>query len=93
MTVVPSKTEIVDLFWRSIWTFIASFIGLISANGLDIVILDYVQMAKIAGLTVLTTVIKTYVSNKNGTGTATELQRPILGTQPVASNSATPVGQ
>lgn len=90
MGLAPTKTEIIDLWWRSFWTWAASFIGLLSANGLDVVSLDLEQMAKVSALTVLTTVVKTYISNKNGSGTASERSVPVVGLQPVASNSATP---
>jgi hypothetical protein len=90
MGVAPTKTELVDLFWRSAWTWVAAFIGLLSANGLDVVSLDLEQMAKVSALSVLTTVVKVFASNKLGTGTGTDRATPAVGLQPVASNSATP---
>lgn len=87
----PTKTELIDLFYRSAWTFIAAVIGLLTSNGAGITDLSIEQIVKAAGLTILTTVVKVFVSNKLGTGTATEAASAPSGfPQPAASNNATP---
>ena len=88
----PNKTELIDLLWRSWWTFAAAFIGGLSAAGTGWVDTDMREIAIVSGLSVLTTVVKVYVSNKAGTGTASQRQEPVVSAlpAPVASNSATP---
>jgi hypothetical protein len=87
----PTKTELIDLFYRSMWTFIAAVIGLLVSNGAHVTSLDFQQIMQAAGLTVVTTVVKVFVSNKLGTGTATEKESAPSGfPQPAASNNATP---
>lgn len=94
MSAAPTKTELVDLFWRSIWTFIAAFTSGTAVNTLGDWNIDAVQLAAIAGGGAVVTLIKAYSSNKLlGTGTASDKSSAVLGLpQPVASNNATPVG-
>ena len=87
----PTKTEIVDLFWRSLWTFIGAFTGgtvVTNLGGWDI---DSLQLAAISGGGAVVTLLKAYASNKLGTGTAASKAPPAMGmAEPVASESAVP---
>lgn len=92
MSVVPTKTELIDLFWRSLWTFIASLGGAQIVNAYFHWDISNIQMALISGGGAVFTVLKVYASNKLGTGTATSKEAPVVGLPPVASNVATPSG-
>ncbi len=93
MNAVPTKTEIIDLFFRSLWTGINAFLGSLFASGLGIVNISAIDAAKVAAIGAVLTVIKAYASNKLGTGTATTRESAPAGLpQPVASNAATPAG-
>jgi hypothetical protein len=90
MNAVPTKTELIDLFWRSIWTFVGAFGGgtvVINIADWDI---DATKLAAISGGGAVFTLLKAYASNKLGTGTATSKTEASVGLNPVASNSATP---
>ena len=91
-SVIPTKTEIIDLFWRSVWTFLAAFIGILVGAGLGIANINALQSAELAGVGAVLTLVKVFASNKLlGTGTASEKPSAVLGlAQPVASNNATP---
>ena len=87
----PTKTEIIDLFWRSMWTFVNTFLGALLAAGTGWVHIDPAQGALISGIGAVLTLIKSYASNKLGTGTATTRESAPAGLpQPVASTNATP---
>ncbi len=87
----PTKTEIIDLFWRSLWTFVNTFVGSLLAAGTGWVHIDPQQAAMIAAVGAVLTLVKSYASNKLGTGTATERPSAPAGLpQPVASDNATP---
>ena len=90
----PTRTELIDLFWRSFWTFAASLIGNITYDGISNLTATSLKALAIAAFySMLVTVVKTYISNKGGTGTATErLSAPVGLLKPVASNNATPAG-
>lgn len=106
MSATPTKAEVIDLFWRSVWTFIASFLGAfpgaalvvflsnisngdahISVNGIWIIIAPAIY----AACNAVVTLVKVYVSNKLGTGTATSRDAPVAGlVKPVATVSIAP---
>jgi hypothetical protein len=87
----PTKTELIDLFWRSLWTFIATFIGGLTAAGTGLVDASARDLALIAATGAVLTLVKVFASNKLGTGTATDKASAPAGLpQPVASNNATP---
>lgn len=91
MSAAPTKTEIIDLFWRSVWTLVNTFLGALVAAGTGIVDVSALDAAKVAALGAVLTLVKAYASNKLGTGTATEKASAPPGLpQPVASNNATP---
>lgn len=90
MSVVPTKTELIDLFYRALWTGGQAFIGGMLAAGSGVVDITGLEAGKVAAIAAVLSLIKTYLSNKLGTGTATERTEPAVGLQPVASNSATP---
>ena len=90
MSAVPTKTELIDLFWRSLWTFIGAFGGGTVVINIADWEIDAVKLAAISGGGAVFTLIKAYGSNKLGTGTATSKETATVGLQPVASNSATP---
>lgn len=87
----PTKTELIDLFWRSWWTAINSYAGSLLASGLGIVDISALDAAKVAAIGAVLTVVKSYASNKLGTGTATTRETPVVGPPPAASTYATPV--
>ncbi len=87
----PTKTELIDLFWRSLWTFVNTFIGALLAAGTGWVHIDPSQAALVGGVGSVLTLVKSYASNKLGTGTATTKESAPAGLpQPVASSFATP---
>lgn len=86
----PSKTELIDLFWRSLWTFLSAFSGGELVNAFADWDIPTLQLMALSGGGAVITLIKAYASNKLGTGTATSAESPKVGLQPVASNSATP---
>lgn len=61
----PTKSELVDLFWRSLWTFVAA--GLAGLTGTALLDLTAWQAAGGAGLTALFTVVAVYARQKAGT--------------------------
>lgn len=87
---VPTKTELIDLFYRALWTGAQAFIGGMLAAGSGVVDITGIEAGKIAATAAVLSLIKTYLSNKLGTGTATSKTEATIGLQPVASNSATP---
>jgi len=90
---IPTRTELVDLFFRAFWTGTNAYIGGLLAAGTGWVDVSSLDAAKIAAIGAVLTVIKAYTSNKLGTGTATEkVSAPTGMLQPVASNFATPLG-
>ena len=67
MLTAPSKDEVVDLFWRSAWTFIQAFGGVLTAD----VVLDYGEVAlwKLAvgtGLASVFAAIKSFAGQQLG---------------------------
>src|SRR5262245_51804616 len=90
MGVAPTKTELIDLFCRSFWTFLSSFLGVLTAAGSGIVDVSARNVAIISAFGAVATLVKAYASNKLGTGTATTKEEPSIGLKPVASESATP---
>lgn len=88
-SVAPTKAEIIDLFWRSTWTFIGAFTGgtvVTSIGGWDI---DAVKLAAISGGGAVVTLLKSYASNKLGTGTAASKSPPAANLpEPVVSDLA-----
>ncbi len=88
--VIPTKTEIVDLFWRGLWTAVSAFIGGLVAAGAGVVDISAIDAGKIAAIGAVLTLVKAYSSNKLGTGTATSRDSAAIGLAPVASLSATP---
>lgn len=96
MGVAPSKTELIDLFWRSVWTFLEVVGGIITGDFIMQAIDGGggIQMARLplyAGAGAVIAGIKTFASNKAGTGTATSKPSAPAGfLQPVASDHATP---
>lgn len=90
MGAVPTKTELIDLFYRALWTGAQAFIGGMLAAGSGVVDITAIDAGKIAAIGAVLSLIKTYASNKLGTGTATSKDEPTVGLQPVASNAATP---
>lgn len=101
---MPTKTELIDLFWRCLWTFLQAFLGVVagipafrSVLSQEIVLptVDDLRLyglaGVVAGVAMVASAIKTYVSNKLGTGTATNKIVPAAGLpKPVASNIARP---
>ena len=87
---VPTKTELIDLFWRALWTFIAAVSGGAAVDSLSNINVETLDLIVISGGGAVVTMIKVYASNKIGTGTATSKPEASVGLQPVASDSATP---
>lgn len=93
----PTKTELIDLFWRSVWTFIEVGGGIMTGDAIAGMFRDghtsvgLGQTVLAAGAGAVIALIKSYGSNKLGTGTATTRETPAAGLPaPVASNAATP---
>lgn len=82
---IPTKTELIDLLYRSLWTGIQAFIGGLLAAGSGIVDISAVDAGKVAAIGAVLSLIKVYASNKLGTGTATERPTAAIGLSPVAS--------
>lgn len=90
---IPTTTELIDLFWRALWTALQAFSGGLVAIGTGAVDITAIEAGKIAAIAAVAALIKTYASNKLGTGTATERGAAPAGLpQPVASDNATPAG-
>jgi hypothetical protein len=80
MGVAPTGAEVKDLFWRSVWTFLQAGIGTatglplassLGVGGLDLDALQTISVAAVvAGVAAVLSVVKTYSSNKLGTGAA-----------------------
>lgn len=94
----PTKTELIDLAWRCLWTFIQTFLAVLLTMPMlsdvdlgDEVVVDISGLglaataAFIAAVAAVGSVVKTYASNKLGTGTATQRAQPAIGRAPVAS--------
>lgn len=92
MGVIPTKTEVIDLFWRAAWTGVNAFIGGLLAASTGIVDINALEAGKVAAIGALLTLVKAYASNKLGTGTGTSRETPAVGLQPVASLQAVPSG-
>lgn len=91
MGVVPTKTEIVDLIWRALWTFLASATSGAAITTLTDINIETLDLLVLSGGGAVVTLVKAYASNKLGTGTASERTSAPAGLpQPVASNNATP---
>ena len=90
-SVIPTKTEIVDLLWRAFWTGSQAFIGGLLAAGSGVVNISALDAGKIAAIGAVLSLIKTFASNKVGTGTSGSQPAPAGLPQPVASNYAIPV--
>ena len=86
-----SKTELVDMAWRTFWTAINAFIGGVLAAGSGVVDISALDAGKVAAIGATLTLIKAFASNRLGTGTAGTVSPPSGLPQPVASNIATPV--
>jgi hypothetical protein len=63
----PTKRELVDLWWRAVWTFVALFGASLAAAGLNWVELSAIQMAGLSGLGGVITVVTVYARQKAGT--------------------------
>lgn len=91
----PTKTEIIDLFWRSVWTFLEVFLGILSVDYIASIFdagggVELGRLPLYAAGGAVAAVVKTYASNKLGTGTATDKAAPTVGLAPVASEVAKP---
>lgn len=87
----PTKTELIDLGWRALWTFISTFLSGLTMAGTGIIDISARNVALLSAGGAVASLIKTYTSNKLGTGTATTRETPVVGPAPVASVIATPV--
>jgi hypothetical protein len=87
---IPTKTELIDLLFRALWTGLQAFIGGLLAAGTGIVDISAIDSAQVAAIGAVLSLVKTYASNKLGTGTATERDKPVIGPAPVASLNAVP---
>jgi Tfp pilus assembly PilM family ATPase len=85
-----SKTELIDLFWRALWTFIAAATGGASVDSLFDIGIGNLDLILLSGGGAVVTMLKTFASNKLGTGTGTSKPEASVGLQPVASDSARP---
>jgi hypothetical protein len=73
------------------WTAIQAFTGGLLAAGTGIVDISALEVGYIAAFGAVISLLKTYSSNKLGTGTATARESAMSGlAQPVASLNATP---
>ena len=64
----PTKVELENLAWRSVWTFIQSFTGgLLVASFIEV---EVVTVAAIAGAGAVLSVVKNFASTKLGKQTA-----------------------
>lgn len=80
MGVAPTAAEAKDLLWRSVWTFLQAGIGTamglpiassLGVGGLDLDALQTLTTAAVvAGAAAVLSLLKTYSSNKLGTGAA-----------------------
>lgn len=94
MNIAPTRTELVDLLWRSVWTFLQVALGIITVTALmGDAQLEVWRIAFYSGGGAVISIVKTFASNKLGTGTATSQSSAPAGLpQPVASVHATPAG-
>lgn len=95
MGALPTKTEVIDIVYRSGWTYAAAFFGsffdAVIQHGIDdLTLLLLGTILRTAAFSALFTLAKAYISNKNGTGTATTRETPVVGPPPVASTVALP---
>ena len=86
----PTKTELVDLLWRSTWTFIAAATSGATVSSFSNIDIEALDLLVISGGSAVVTLVKAFASNKLGTGTASSGTAPAGLPAPVASNNATP---
>lgn len=63
----PTKEELENLFWRSVWTFVATFTGALGAAGLGWVEASGRESALIAAVGSVITVLSVFARTRLGT--------------------------
>ena len=67
-TLRPTMAQLESLAWRAGWTALQAFLGALTAAGLGVVDLDVAGAAAIAGLGGALSVVKSFASQRLGTG-------------------------
>ena len=67
----PTKAELIDLFWRSVWTFVQATTAAVTAAGIGWVDVSLRESAIIGGLGAVASVLKNFAAQKLGTSQPT----------------------